>query len=487
MVIIYIPHFEDMKNEYVINIDSKNYAKVFLDKMNIDKGTMKQIKYMITHPSVERVRIMPDCHRGKSCCIGFTSKLTEKIVPSYVGSDIGCGIITYNTQTNISDLGNYDEIERIIRSNVPMGTKDNCIHKGISVTDNELVDICKQSEDEAYNFAKSYEETFGKNIQDYIPKYSIEWFKTKCQQIDINYDYVLKSLGSLGGGNHYVEVNCEKSEIGNDKNTENAENTENNNDNDGNRLTTDSNAPVFITIHTGSRNFGGKICAYHQMKINETKHFDYDAFKSQMKKVKRKIKDNRKIKMIEDDVRNKITESRHPDFLEDEESYAYLFDMIFAQKYAQLNREIILRNILNGLHVEYDKDNLIESIHNYIDFNDMILRKGAIAAHKDKLCIISLNMRDGILLCRGLGNEEWNYSAAHGSGRLLNRQQAQSKIKLKDFQESMKGIYSTSVLYETIDESPFAYKSTELIKNCLEGTVEIVKHLKPIINVKALT
>ena len=159
--------------------------------------------------------------------------------------------------------------------------------------------------------------------------------------------------------------------------------------------------------------------------------------------------------------------------------------MIFAQKYAELNRIIMIRLILNGLNKELDLKKIIQSTHNYIDFNDFILRKGAISAHKDELCIISLNMRDGILLCRGKGNAEWNYSSAHGSGRIVSRQKSFNKFRLKDFQKEMENVYSTSVVYETLDECPMAYKDTELIKSCLDPSVEIIEQLYPILNIKA--
>jgi tRNA-splicing ligase RtcB len=296
-----------------------------------------------------------------------------------------------------------------------------------------------------------------KEIHSRIPTYSVQWLKGKCQQIGMNYEYMLQGLGSLGGGNHYIEVNK------------------------------GANEQLYITIHTGSRNFGGKICKFHQEKINETKFFDYETLHDKMKRARRKVKDSKKLKEIQDDLCLELNAKRHPDYLEKIEAYDYYFDMIFAQKYAKLNRKMILELILEQIYLAFKPENLIESIHNYIDFNDLILRKGAISAHKDKLCIVSLNMRDGILLCKGKGNEDWNYSSAHGAGRILNRSQALSKISLKMFKESMKDVYSTTVQDETIDESPFAYKDSELIKKSLTNSVEIIEQLKPILNVKATT
>ena len=159
-------------------------------------------------------------------------------------------------------------------------------------------------------------------------------------------------------------------------------------------------------------------------------------------------------------------------------------DMIFCQKYAYLNRRILLKSILTGLGLEYDRDKIIESIHNYIDFTDLIVRKGAISAYKGQKCIVSLNMRDGILLCEGNGNAEWNNSCAHGSGRIMSRRKASEIFTMKQFHEEMKNVYSTVIVKETLDESPMAYKDTNFIKSLLDETVTIENQLYPVINLK---
>jgi len=459
----------DEKIPYVINHsfhDSSEeqkdkFTKVFIDRFSIDKGTMGQIKRMILHPSVNNIRIMPDCHRGKGCCIGFTSELTDKVVPNYIGGDIGCGIITYSLNKKLSDLNmSVVDIEKIIRDVTPMGTREFSINdeNHIPVSDANINELCVKAYDEAYNFANMYGQKFKDSISHCLPDYSIEWFKNKCLQTQIDYNYVLKSIGSLGGGNHFIEVNSNKEGI------------------------------LYITIHTGSRGFGQAICSYHQNKINETKFIDYEELDDKKKKLMRKIKDAKALKMVMDDIKNNLVSSRHPDYLETNEAYEYYFDMIFAQKYAELNRRVILQRILDKLNLgKIVDDNIIESIHNYIDFNDFILRKGAISASKDKLCLISLNMRDGILLCKGKGNKDWNYSSAHGAGRLLTRTESENKITLEMFKNVMKDVYSTSVLNETIDESPFSYKDSEKIKKLISDSVEIIEQLYPVINVKAIS
>ena len=172
-------------------------------------------------------------------------------------------------------------------------------------------------------------------------------------------------------------------------------------------------------------------------------------------------------------------------YLQNDKMFEYLVDMIFTQNYASLNRKIIVREISEFLDVQYNHKNNIETIHNYIDFNNMIIRKGAVSANKDEICIISLNMKDGILICKGKGNEDWNYSSAHGCGRILNRSKC-NKLNMKQFQNEMKDVYSTSVNKLTLDESPMAYKDVDLIKNCLTDNVDILQQLKPIINCKGL-
>jgi RNA-splicing ligase RtcB len=180
-------------------------------------------------------------------------------------------------------------------------------------------------------------------------------------------------------------------------------------------------------------------------------------------------------------------DSKHTDYLVEDKAYEYFFDMIFAQEFAKWNRRAIIKNILTNLNISFNLDFIIESIHNYIDFNDMIIRKGSVSAHCDKLCIVALNSRDGLLLLKSkYENEEWNYSAPHGCGRRFTREQAKSKISLHDAKEEMKNVYSTTVVEETIEESPGAYKDPNLILEIIRPYFDIVKILTPIINVKGI-
>lgn len=281
---------------YVINhsfLDDKpeqigKYTKVWIDKFSIDKGTMNQIKTMILHPSVDNARIMPDCHRGKGCCIGFTSKLTDKVVPNYIGGDIGCGIISYNTDIKLDKLleyGTLSQFEKYIQDNIYLGTSDRNIYQSRIVTDEELNSLYINADDEAYNFIHSYNLKFKENLNERVPDYNLEWFQNTCQKVQVNFDYVLRSVGTLGGGNHFIEVNK------------------------------DSNDNIYITIHTGSRGFGQAICSYHQNKINDEKHLDYDKLDEYRKNLSRKVKDHKMFKLFFDSYKNEMIESRHPDYL----------------------------------------------------------------------------------------------------------------------------------------------------------------------------
>lgn len=465
-------------NTMVHNIINGDYrATVYLDKFLIDKGTMAQIHKMLVHPATNHMRIMPDCHRGSGCCVGYTSYLTTKIVPKFIGGDIGCGMICYKidskyittnlkTEKNIAKIKinnmSLSYIDSRIRKLIPMGSGRDSVFQEemLDINTNYLNKIWEAVSSEAYQFAEQYKQKYNHDIYEHIPEYSWEWFLEKCKEVGADYKYDLLSLGTLGGGNHFIELNYS------------------------------DDYELYVTIHSGSRDIGQKICRYHQNKINDTKYFDRDKYNNIKKKTSRHYQ-GKQFYQIMEDIRLKLLGERHADYLEKEEAYQYYFDMIFAQHFAQLNRYIMLRNVLNVIQsprkpIKISSNKMIESIHNYIDFDDFIVRKGAIRASKDKECVIALNMRDGILICTGKGNSEWNYSAAHGAGRVINRQEAYNKLRLNHFKREMKDIYSSSVVLETLDESPMVYKDINLIKKALLTTVNINQQLKPIINMKGL-
>ena len=388
---------------------------IYLPKDKIDNETLSLAKNMTKSPVFNNIRIMPDCHTSSYCCVGMTSLITDKVIPQIVGGDIGCGISCYNLNKVLKEK-QYAKIDNAVKLLVPMGERNNKIPITNEVIMQSIYDKCNIKLEKL------------KNKFDYYPfndfLYNENYYKQliKRAKSNVSSSNYLKSMGTLGGGNHYIEFNKEE------------------------------NGNCFLTVHCGSRHMGQAICNYHQDKIRFKKEYDKSNFLN--------------------------------NYLEKDELVEYLIDMVFAQEFACKNRSIIIERICDELGVDFDESKIIESIHNYIDFDKFILRKGAISADKDKLCIISLNMKDGILICKGKGNPDWNYSSAHGCGRLMSRKDARLTFNMKQYKETMKDVFSSCICKETLDEIPEAYKEVEFIKELIGGSVEIVKQLKPIINIK---
>lgn len=365
-----------------------NQIKVFAD--TVEQSAMSQLHTIANYEPManSNIRIMPDVHAGSGCAIGYTAVLTDKIIPNLIGVDIGCGVLSYELEEFSETPDNFEKLDRIINEFIPSGFN---IHEENSIGFDDI-------------FYPEYQKIFEVTQQDK--------------------DYVSKSLGTLGGGNHYIELGK-----------------------------TDS-GKYYLTVHTGSRNFGLKICHYYQ------------------KLAKKHCENSSVIKGME--------------WLEGSYSQEYLEAMMAAQYFAHLNRVYILDVILTkmGYEIPFAVQS-IESVHNYINFDDQIIRKGAISAHKGERVLIPLNMRDGMVIGIGKGNEEWNFSAPHGAGRIMSRSQAKQEVNLLQFQDSMNGIFSSSVCESTIDESPFAYKNSEMIINAIRDTVDIIEIVKPIYNYKA--
>ena len=371
-------------------------AKVFSTKK--EKSAVKQITNICNNAAYKnsKIRIMPDYHKGKGSVIGFTANFQDRIIPNAVGVDINCGMYT----TKLGDIDiDYKKLDNFIRHNIPHGFKKN---KRISKKiDGEL-------------------------------KRSV---KKVSQKMNLNYKKQLKGIGSLGGGNHFIEV------------------------------TTSQDGSKYLVVHTGSRNFGLQVCNFHQKKaINYCKN---------------KVKDLKGEKMTEYDL------NKSQSFLEGRLAQDYFSDMKIAQRYADENRRLITERILNFLDLNIKDMKTFQTRHNYIDFSDKIIRKGAISACKEEKVLIPLNMRDGSILAVGKGNEDWNYSAPHGAGRVMSRRQAKKQLSMKDYRKSMQDIYTTSVKKKTLDEAPFAYKSPEVIVNDIKNSVEVKEVLKPIYNFKS--
>ncbi len=425
-------------------------SKIFLPKEEVDEETLKQINIMVDEPTTNHARFMPDCHKSSGCCVGFTNMIKKGVVPNYVGGDIGCGILSYNSGLKLREK-NYPKIEKIIRDVVPMGEN---VHKIPIVNESIMDKIYEISNKHLVNLRKLYDDI----PEDF--KYDSTYFNNLCNKIKCNKGHILKSLGTLGSGNHYFEINV------------------------------DSDNNAYFTVHSGSRFLGQKVCYYHQDRLKNKTKFNFDLFDKKTKEIKKLIKNKKERKDAEDTLYKTMQSEVNKDepYLNEGEMKEYLIDMIFTQNYASFNRKIMIMEVINCLgHSEINpfEESILETIHNYIDFNRMILRKGAISAEENEVCIISLNMKDGILICRGKGNEDWNYSSAHGCGRILNRNDTKF-LDLKKFKEDMKDVYSTCISKETLDESPMAYRDVNLIKKCLDGNVEIIEQLKPIINVKGI-
>jgi len=427
-------------------------AKIMID--DVEESCIGQVTKMVNHPVFTNpVAIMPDCHTGKGSCIGFTMPMTDKIIPAVVSVDIGCGMLAINIGQNFPmELADFDHK---VRNAVPFG---------FSTHDRAVLDMKKdfpwrEVQATAHNFSMAYNKKFGTNH--YFDGYDMNWFESKCKTIGADLGRIIKSIGTLGGGNHFIEVGK------------------------------DDNGNHWIVIHTGSRNMGKCVCEYWQNQAskvikdgkNEELRLRIENIRSQYKgmEIKKKIKEARvELGLDNNGGNDKLSDELQ--WLEGDAAMGYLYDMIFAQKYAEVNRAYIAKAIMKVLGVE--EIDRIETVHNFIDFRDFIIRKGAIRSYIGEPMIIPFNMRDGILVCEGKSNEEWNCSAPHGAGRLMSRAQAKKNLNLEDFESQMDGIFSTSVVASTLDEAPGAYKDASVIENAIEPTACILLKIKPILNMK---
>lgn len=391
--------------------------KIFTE--NIEPEALNQIYTLIKQPAFKdcKVRIMPDVHAGAGCVIGFTADLGDKVIPNIVGVDIGCGMLTI-------ELGkieiNFEELDKAIRKRIPSGRN---VHEGRIVRFDELQDL------HCY-----------RNLKD-------------AKRLE-------RSIGTLGGGNHFIEID------------EDAE---------GNK---------YLIIHTGSRNLGKQVAEYYQKlaveimqgkdelyEMQEKLIADYKA-QGRRKEIEKAIKElHRKFNP------NPLGIPKELCYLTGKYREQYLHDMQICQKFAVKNREEIGKAILDEMGLQ--SVNSFETIHNYIELESNMVRKGAISAKENEMLLIPINMRDGCIIGIGKGNEDWNCSAPHGAGRIMSRSKAKETVSLDEFRQSMEGIYTTSVSQSTIDESPMAYKPIDEIVKNIKDTVDIVKIIKPIYNFKA--
>jgi len=428
-------------------------AKIMIDEVESD--SVSQIQKILSHPACTNpVAIMPDTHLGKGIVIGFTCEMNGKIVPSWVGVDVNCSILALNLG-KIENI-NMKELDDYIRKNVPLGMniRQNSDIKAVNF---ERAFNWNKVNDDSLKFKRKYKEKFGIDIP--LVKYDYDWFKEKCKNVGANYRKVELAIGTLGGGNHFISLEIS------------------------------STKDIWLLIHSGSRNFGKCVCEYHEntgkRKIKEKREVDLKNKIDLILSDPSNLKDRPTlIKKAKEELELDFTiDIKNCEYLEGQDAINYLQDMIFVQEYANFNR-ITMGKIIS----EYFKITPLETIHsnhNFIDFDDWIIRKGATRSYVGEKLIIPLNMRDGSLICVGKSNPEWNFSAPHGAGRIYSRTKAKAEIKLEDFVDSMKGIFSTSISKDTLDESPFAYKDMNLIIESIEPTCEIIDRIIPIYNLKA--
>lgn len=425
-------------------------AKIFTDE--VDEDSLSLIYGILNNPSItEPVRIMPDTHLGKGIVIGFTMPLGEVVAPEWVGVDIGCGMASaaYDIPSHMVNEDFLNRLDEQIKNTVPMGFD---IHDR-SVAGN-IMAIFARSNEIARKFTDAYNKKFGTNYE--APVYTNKWFRDKIRQVGTPLNNFRNSLGTLGGGNHFIE------------------------------LGSNEQGQFWVTVHSGSRNFGYRV-ARHWTNVakNSTGHVDIDEYNRRLEDIRANTYPKTDIPKRVDELQKefKLGKYNESSLLRGEDLINYCYDMIFAQQYALANRHAMIDIISEALG-EISPFMSIDSIHNFIDFKDMIIRKGAISSYENELNVIPLNMRDGILICEGKSNEDWNFSAPHGAGRILSRTQAKATIDIADFEESMKGIVSSSVSESTLDESPFAYKDSDFIEQAIEPTARITDKIKPLLNIK---
>jgi RNA-splicing ligase RtcB len=407
-----------------------NDASVYA--VTVDDKALEQIKKICDSKDFagETIRVMPDTHMGTGCVIGYTMTLKNKrVVPSFVGVDIGCGILTSKFD-HWGGAGILKTIDSIIHEEIPCG---------VNVRDK-----------------------FDKSV---TPYYTADISSLKCYEFLKNTGRLKNSMGTLGGGNHFIEVDV--SDTGD----------------------------YYLVIHSGSRNLGVQVCEFYQglaeakcgnyKAINERYDFLITEEIDRLKKCGKQRKIEEAIREL-NAQRNAELATACPDphlaYVTDADYDNYIHDMEICQRWAAENRANMALLIGSRLGITFSV--AFDTVHNYINMDDMILRKGAISAKKGERITIPLNMFDGSIIATGKGNADWNWSAPHGAGRLMSRTAARERIRLEDFKAKMAGIYSTTVCGNTIDEAPQAYKSAEEIINGVYPTCEIVDIIRPVYNFK---
>ncbi len=391
------------------------YNTAFCYAEIIEQEAVDQITRMLNYDFTagSRICIMPDVHAGKGCTIGTTMTIKDKVVPNIVGVDIGCGMYTVHLGTEMPDLSRVDEAAHYIPSGMNVWEK---------------------------------------------PKESFDLKQLRCYDALKNVPRLNNSLGTLGGGNHFIEI--DHSENGN----------------------------YYLVIHSGSRNLGVQVANYYQNKAIDL-HSHKEEYLQKREGIIRQYKAEGRSKEIQEalnTLQNSIPALNLPEdlcYVYGEAMDDYLHDIEICQQFAVRSRECMAEIILDLCGITPGES--FHTIHNYIDIREMVLRKGAISAHKGEKIIIPVNMKDGCIIAVGKGNPEWNESAPHGAGRLMSRSAAKARISMNDYISSMEGIYTTTVNTSTLDEAPMAYKPLEVILRAISDTAEIIEVMKPVYNFKA--
>lgn len=393
--------------------------KIFTE--NIEQEAIDQINTLLDQPAFAdcKVRIMPDVHAGAGCVIGFTANLGDKVIPNIVGVDIGCGMLTVNLGKIDID---YATLDKTIRARIPSGRNvhNALVPRAVTQTARQLI------------------------------------LELRCRDELRNKDWLEHSMATLGGGNHFIEID------------------------EG------SDGTKYLVIHTGSRNLGKQVAEYYQRLAVKRLYAK--------KEERTEIINRLKAEGRECDIQTELAKLAFKQstnipkdlcYLDGIDRRDYLHDMRICQTFAEWNRERIAGRIIAGMNWgRVGTHDSFHTIHNYIDDENMI-RKGAISAKKGEKVLIPINMRDGCIIGVGKGNEDWNCSAPHGAGRIMSRNKAREVVSLDEFREAMDGIYTTSVGTETIDEAPMVYKPMDEIIENIKDTVDILEIIKPVYNFKA--
>jgi tRNA-splicing ligase RtcB len=517
---------------------------IYLPQSQLDEDTREQVRRMLDHPSVQRARVMPDCHPGVGCCVGFTCSLGNCVSPSVIGGDIGCGIsaLGISDRTARGSTKSLQKLLATIHAVVPMGNGSTGVHQGSPPATWRFLDrVLSRAAADLQAFAAAYDVRYPESQFEW-PTLNRDWVLSRLKAWDLPLDHVLRQAGTLGGGNHFIEIGaCDSSG--------------------------DSDEPAaLLVVHSGSRSVGRAVYRYWMHRaLTPTPTKDSTVESSAIAAALDEPSRN-------DDEEVDVGQSNFSGgALRGTEAREYCVDMVFAQAFAVFNRLLMLTLIAQAANIplprgsatkeqadgaadqdkadevqqedeeeeeldEYElmmrrieaeaaardaeedgdgngesmtpigsssaeagdiadcvpqPEDVINSTHNYIDFQDWVVRKGAIAAHKNQRCLIAQNMRDGLWLCEGLGNADWNFSAPHGTGRVKRRQRAAAPDKrsaeamLRLFKADMEGIVSQSVTVDTLDERPSVYRNSDVVRNAMEGrAVRVLAHYKPILNCK---